>query len=353
MIFKHPLQLFIRGEFDKQLGAFPPSYWLKDGSLMSRLSESLGMTRQIASVQDEDKDWEEFIINEMFLSDFFFCPCKNKKVKDLGEKILDMTHKLNNDLFYQVRDRHKLSVTEMKKLLSPVAFVKWVTRTKTSSLDQALVILREDRKLRIMAFDLGLLNLADLQPDEITQDLCEEAVKRGLGDSLGSIPIQMRTEKLVRIALARYGGNLMHVPDSIITEELCKIAIRSTPIALIYLPEKFKTRELYELAVKLDHHCFRYVPKHLLTYEICDLVITQSSLALRDVPVDMLTPELCKKALQRSPHIISILPTDMRTKELCEIVVKLSGYELRNVPFHLRTEEMTKLALNLDYCEVD
>eukprot|EP01088_Endostelium_zonatum_P019687 TRINITY_DN6931_c0_g1_i1.p2 TRINITY_DN6931_c0_g1~~TRINITY_DN6931_c0_g1_i1.p2 ORF type:complete len:136 (+),score=22.56 TRINITY_DN6931_c0_g1_i1:35-442(+) len=70
-LYRHPLLIFARGEFDEILLRYPPTYYIthcvKEWKVLLKWDT---MTKLIESVTDQDEIQERFILDNMFLNHF-------------------------------------------------------------------------------------------------------------------------------------------------------------------------------------------------------------------------------------------------------------------------------------------
>lgn len=135
-----------------------------------------------------------------------------------------------------------------------------------------------------------------------------------------------KTSEYYRRKLSSGEITLADVPDEELTEGLCEEAVRSkgqNVYALSQVPSRYRTVEMCLLAVEAKGGSLRYVPQRLRTEAVCQAAIMQDSGNLKWVPREVLTIEMCKKAFRGHPDAtvsenLRYVPKDIRHSESFE-----------------------------------
>ena len=217
---------------------------------------------------------------------------------------------------------------------------------KPTQLDLSTTDLKDLNWLKIVSGNSS--KLKSVPKDLITPELCKIAVKKN-GYALEYVPDKLKTPELCKIAVENDYSALEFVPNKLMTPELCKLAVEEYGGALRYVPDKFKTPELCKIAVE-DEGDLKYVPDKFKTPELCKIAVENNRWALKHVPDKLMTPELCKLAVDSDGYALQFIPAKLKTPELCKLAVSKSGSMLEYVPDKLKTLELCKLAVeNYDF----
>jgi hypothetical protein len=158
------------------------------------------------------------------------------------------------------------------------------------------------------------------------------------------IGIKAWTPELAEQSIKENGNNLKSVPENLVTEKLCKVAIageNGKGEALQHVPEKFKTPELCDAAMQHNPaQAFLYVPDAMKTPEMCDKAVAATGENLQHVPKNKISKALCEKAIKNFGKNLAYVPESLRDAALCLTAVKVDGTNLQYVPDNLKTKKL-------------
>ena len=324
-MFTHPLQLFWRGEFKLLMLRCPPSFYYNHKQsncrrIWHRIKRSIGMTRQIMSVQEGDEQHEAFIMQEIIYHEWY------SRVKSASFIVSLMLESLGTRFM-----GHQWTASEYYKSMDDVMILK---KVKLSDNDTVPV---------------QVLNLISRD-----QRLCELAVKE-CGFRLRFVPPKWRTAELCEIAVRNNCMDLTEVPDELKTLEMCKIKLWYHPtIARADVPTRFrKAPEIIDIMKSLL--------SKLETEQGClELLQTENNYQTRNlisvIPSHLKTEKVCKAMVeqgityhQTSLSAIDLIPTKFQSREICEMALKQMGEGLLHIPDHFaRSEDFCRLSVRED-----
>jgi hypothetical protein len=152
------------------------------------------------------------------------------------------------------------------------------------------------------------------------------------------------TPELAEQAVKEDGNSLKSIPEQLVTEQLCKIAIsgeNGKGEALQHVPDKFKTSAICDAAMqKNPAQAFLYVPDIIKTPEMCDKAVTATGENLQHVPKNKISQNLCETAVKNFGKSFAYVPKDLRNAALCLAAVKVDGTNLQHVPDSLKTKKL-------------
>lgn len=156
------------------------------------------------------------------------------------------------------------------------------------------------------------------------------------GEALKNVPIELRTEKLCKLAVSCNGMNIKHVPGKYITQEICDMAVESNHKVFPYIMQKYMTKAMCKKVLRYNSEYLEYIRGDHNEHN--ELI---AELGLIDhVEPHLRTKYLCKLAFERDPNSIEFIPEKYVTQEMAETAVKHNGKNLKYVPIDMRTYDM-------------
>ena len=393
-IFNHPVQMFIRGGHDGNLTKFPPSYYkirenttdlfstYADYSLVpphrvirgsgptnhiySKISQSIGMSRQLAQVGDQDVERLEFVQREMLAHSFFVLDwSSNKWINEIFSKM----KRRRRNIYVPENDFDHISE---EIVIDHHTYVKVVTICELPLSLFASKMIMEDIEFAKSVLQSKIGCLAYIPEQNRTEEICKIAVKTD-GLQLYAVPLPMRTEEVCKIAVKSNGLSITFVPSQCYTAEICRLAIQQTTraiqeiinqrsqlteeiakiilekrgLALQHIPPNLVTEEMIRIAVAQDAYAIVYAKPGILTYEICASAVRSHGELLEFVPFKLRKEEICRIAIENNRKSISLkfVPHSVVTEEMCIRSIELNSDSIEWVPDCYKTEELCKAAI--------
>lgn len=390
-VFRHPLQTFIKGDFNSLLSLYPPSYYFigsKTAKYYSEIiSSSLGMTRQLESLAEKveqeqgvDKQREEFAMREFCFHKFVKSPrIKNGRIRTAVQSALPnqapdslvfnpdriaiarlweavdtgtVLRKIKQAYEHDTLSIEMASVLENNKELDVYAMEQGMdvlSRVRTRRMHwrgRAAVSDPEDEARQRAAVKRNGLHLADIHCDWKTPELCMLAVEQN-GDALVSVPLALMTEELMWAAVNQNGSAIQFVPKDLRTEEMSLAAVRKdvSGTALGHVNWSFRTEELCHIAVQNNPKALKDVPPEKRTAPLCENALKRNGSVLYHLPQAEKNLELCKIAVDSDGRALAFVPRDIITPELCLLAVQRDGQSLPYAPRAMITQEMCEVAV--------
>eukprot|EP01088_Endostelium_zonatum_P001764 TRINITY_DN12115_c0_g1_i1.p1 TRINITY_DN12115_c0_g1~~TRINITY_DN12115_c0_g1_i1.p1 ORF type:complete len:452 (+),score=31.35 TRINITY_DN12115_c0_g1_i1:20-1375(+) len=352
--FRHPLQTFFVGDYDYNLGQFPPSYYVTKCKLHTRILGSIGMTRQLSYVSStENSNHEHFIKKEMLLHDWivdfdaYGLPnCKNS----ILQKKIEVVKRLYPTIVFYRRCYY---ITIIQHLLDEdETFLRLVATS---------YVVKEFE-------NHWMVNLIKLYLDEKQHDsnLVELAV-RANGKTICCIPRTLIDDRLCELAVTQNGLALRYLFDDFCSDRLCKIAVMKDGLALQYVSSDRMKEKLSEVAVAQNGLALEHVYFSCLGPKLCELAVRQNGKAIQFVKPELKSPMLRRAALEQNgkvikyiynptreeliiavnqnPMSLEFIPEIHQTEELCRIAVKQNPLALEYVSKSLMTDDLRNIAL--------
>eukprot|EP01088_Endostelium_zonatum_P002912 TRINITY_DN1378_c0_g1_i1.p1 TRINITY_DN1378_c0_g1~~TRINITY_DN1378_c0_g1_i1.p1 ORF type:complete len:361 (+),score=59.80 TRINITY_DN1378_c0_g1_i1:85-1167(+) len=300
-VWQHPLQTFVKGQFNSNLNAYPPSYYFdrEPNKLYDQLDQQGGMTLQLQSIPEDDPAWEQFIKNEILIHYFekSNSPYKNHSIQSLVNLLIPIGKS------YYPSQLNPSSI----KFLGPEPSVRWLLFNLSPLRPQLFIS-------QTWAGDIDFLYLLS---------------KYGY-PALQYVPEDQKTDELCTEFLASNPRNLSAVPAKFLTLHNCTTAVMNASATDIFsifssIPPHLKSEHICDLAVSLDGECLSSVPDQLQTYQRCKTAVTSSASALDYVPQSLINSELCLIALEQNPTAIVYVPEHLKTPDICNIAINYTG----------------------------
>ena len=108
-----------------------------------------------------------------------------------------------------------------------------------------------------------------------------------------------------------------------ITYDICIEAIKSHPRNIIYVPTEYRTKELCELAVELRPENIEYVPLDIITKDMCLSAVRRAGYMIACLPDFMIDRNVCLSAVK--DHGTNLMYIHNQTEEIFIEAVRNTG----------------------------
>eukprot|EP01088_Endostelium_zonatum_P001163 TRINITY_DN11455_c0_g1_i1.p1 TRINITY_DN11455_c0_g1~~TRINITY_DN11455_c0_g1_i1.p1 ORF type:complete len:441 (-),score=88.61 TRINITY_DN11455_c0_g1_i1:33-1355(-) len=308
--WKHPLQTFFDGDYNSNLGRFPPTYYtfhIRE-RVAEKIHKSIGMTRQLARATDQEDERIEFLRTELWFHHWIISiPIQSTILEQLKNDIV-------NDYKTEIEnpdDRSFIvdSVYNADKGLNHY-LPKWL-----SSLDSFKSNVRLIKYLRRICWENHPYLFYRLDPKLRTKALAEEIFNLSPGESIRVIPPDLITEQIATKVVQQNSNLLNSLPYNIVTNQIIEIAAKTREeeekqnYAKVQL-ENQKAEQILDALRQGGWPREREISRNGLllnrlevgdrSEKICSIAVVQNGCALEHVPDEVITEEMCKAAVRRS-----------------------------------------------------
>ena len=322
--FMHPIRELFSGSFSLCLAKYPPSFYYCSSKrrIWYKIVRSISITRQIANIEEDEKEREAFLVSEMLMHRFLLIECRNKRISQIIDAIRKEIRWIAERPTYRPNvDFEKLEPT---LLLSEFTHHNYLILLKNVELSGGLFcdlseILQSNRQFCEIAVKYNSHYLREVPAEWITREMCITAVQQD-GSVFNHIPTVFQTQDLYNIAVKQ--GNIDFddsIPAPLQTQENMLLAVHAKGSNLAALPHNQRTLDICRVAVKLDPKAIRFVPWECLRgdVEICKMAVAADGYLLKSIPHELRTAELCKLAVEScreigyktAPHPIRLVPS--------------------------------------------
>jgi hypothetical protein len=129
--------------------------------------------------------------------------------------------------------------------------------------------------------------------------------------------------------------NLKKVPKAELTEELCELAVKISGHALAFVPKKFITADICDIAVKNNATAISDVPAKFKTKAMCTLAVN-SGASLDNVPPEFIDYDMAYAAVGMSDYALNYIPHDLINKPMLVRYMQYAGKKGKDLQHYFK-----------------
>ena len=203
------------------------------------------------------------------------------------------------------------------------------------------------RSVQSEYFDFDMLDEYD--NNGLTRAICLEFVSYN-GLELRDVPPEFIDQEMCDIAVKQHPFALRYVPEQFVHQQMCDDAVLDIPIAIRNVPKQFITKKMCETSAD-DGRSVKYIPKELMTDQLMHYCmascidnghirflrqylagLVSGYCEAQDVPKELLTPNVLEQLVKENGMLLDLISMESRTQKICNHVLNNTVHAIPYVP---------------------